>query len=114
MIVYPRYVPVLGVECMDGEKKTPGDVEVIDLRDYNQADQPTLQGNIHLPYAYLKRHYGQIKKKKVVVVVADQLSLNLSVRFLRRKGFRVVGYYMVKKSPNKDLHCKINHSPCHF
>ncbi len=125
MMIYPRYVPVFGVQCMDGKKETPDDVEVIDLRDYNQAGQPFVQGALSLPYAYLKRHYGQIRKKKVVVVVPDQLSLNLSVRFLRRKGFRVMGYYLTNepnkpKCANQDLHsrrdestCQINHSPCH-
>lgn len=93
--IYQRYVPVYGVKLLDIEKETPREhVQLLDVRDYHLAAKYPVQGVFHLPYAYLKRHYGEIGSREIVLVVSDRLLLNLSVRFLRRKGFHIVGCYI--------------------
>lgn len=95
--MYKRYIPVSGVPrlAMANEFKQEH-VTYLDVRDYNIADQYPVKGVFQLPYAYLKRHYGEINNKAIVVVASDQLLLNLSVRFLRRKGFDIVGCYLTE------------------
>jgi rhodanese-related sulfurtransferase len=93
--IFQRYAPVYGVPCIDIENEVLREkVVLLDVRDYNIAANKPVEGVFHLPHAYLKRHYEEIKGKEIVVVVSDRLLLNLSVRFLRRKGFKIVGCYM--------------------
>lgn len=97
VILFQRYVPVSGIARLAiADEQMKQHVTYLDVRDYNIADRQPIQGVFQLPYAYLKRHYGEIYTKDVVVVASDQLLLNLSVRFLRRKGFNIVGCCMTE------------------
>ncbi|RXT07969.1 sulfurtransferase [Ammoniphilus sp. CFH 90114] len=92
--LYRRYVPVGNVPCIDRDQIVPReDVLLLDVRDYNIATMHPVKGVLQLPYAYLKRHYGEIERKDIIIVTSDQLLLNLSVRFLRGKGFSIVGCF---------------------
>ncbi|GAE35535.1 hypothetical protein JCM9157_2647 [Halalkalibacter akibai JCM 9157] len=87
-------MPVNGINYFDLESdQLRKEVVLVDVRDYNGATKLPVEGVIHLPFAYIKRHFREIKSKEVVLVVSDPILLNLSVRFLRRKGFHVIGCY---------------------
>ncbi|WP_052144537.1 rhodanese-like domain-containing protein [Halalkalibacter okhensis] len=91
--VYERVVPVPGVAAFDPKsKKERGETVLLDVRDYDMASKDPVEGSVHLPFAYIKRYVHKIEKKEIVLIVSDQLSLNLSVRFLKRKGFKITGY----------------------
>ncbi|OIJ10526.1 hypothetical protein BKP37_18505 [Anaerobacillus alkalilacustris] len=67
------------------------------MRDYQVALQKPVQGAVvNLPYAYLKRHHQQISSNQVVVVASDYVSKNLTIRFLKGQGFKVIGYQLIK------------------
>jgi rhodanese-related sulfurtransferase len=94
--ILQRYVPVYGVSPIDIEHELREDkVALVDVRDYNTTANMSIDGDFHIPYAYLNRHYKDIQKKEVVLVVSDTLLLNLSVRFLRKKGYTIKGYHMI-------------------
>ncbi len=93
--IYERYVPVIGIKRID----VPNDnlrenMILLDVRDYHIASKKPIHGEtIHLPLAYLKRYYQDVRGKEIVIVASDLLLVNLSARFLRRKGIKVIGYY---------------------
>lgn len=95
--LYQRYVPVRHVPNMDmTNKDLEKHIVYLDVRDYQDASHKPVQGAMNLPYAYLKRHHDQIKSCEVVVVASDPVLKNLSIRFLKGQGFKVVGYQLVK------------------
>ncbi|MFC3341246.1 sulfurtransferase [Paenibacillus abyssi] len=93
--LYQRHIPVHGVPYIDIENAgMNNDAVVLDVRDYSDATKHPVEGVVQLPYAYLNRHAGEIQKRKVLVIVSDRMLLNLTVRYLRRKGFTIMGYYI--------------------
>lgn len=64
----------------------------MDVRDYNQSYRDPVPGAINIPYAYMKRSYSDISRKNIHVVASDYLERNMSIRFLRKRGFKIVGY----------------------
>lgn len=95
--LYQRYFPVWYVPNMDGVNQTAGNhIVYLDVRDYQDASHKPVQGAFNLPYAYLKRHHDQISSCQVVVVASDPVLKNLSIRFLKGHGFKVVGYQLIK------------------
>lgn len=82
---------------MDVENVNFGNnIVYLDVRDYQDASHKPVQGAFNLPYAYLKRHHNQISSYQVVVVASDPVLKNLSIRFLKGHGFKVVGYQLIK------------------
>ena len=97
-MVYERVVPVTGVAAFDPKrKKVRKETVLLDVRDYDMASNDPVEGSVHLPLAYIRRYVHKIEMREIVLIVSDQLSLNLSVRFLQRKGFTITGYY--KREP---------------
>ncbi len=95
--LYQRHFPVRQVPSLEEANKNIGDnIVVVDVRDYQDATHKPVQGAFNLPYAYLKRHHHQIAKGEIVVVASDPVLKNLSVRFLKGHGFKVVGYQLIK------------------
>jgi rhodanese-related sulfurtransferase len=94
-VIYERAVPVNGVPSVDIEsQKLRAEIVLLDVRDYQLAAKYPVEGAFHLPFAYIKRHFRDISSNQVVIVASDQLLLNLSVRFLKRRGFNVIGSYI--------------------
>ena len=88
---YKRYIPVRGVSPLShftGEK----DICLLDTRDYPTSNKDPFFGFINIPYAYLKRYYRDLPSKKVFIIATDQIEKNLAIRFLRKKGFEILGY----------------------
>lgn len=96
--LYQRYFPVWKVPSLKEINNLSNfeNIVYVDVRDYQDANHKPVQGAVNLPYAYLKRHHNQIKKGEVVVVASDQVLKNLSIRFLKGHGFKVVGYQLIK------------------
>ncbi|PLR83695.1 hypothetical protein [Bacillus sp. V33-4] len=99
--IYKRYIPVSGVRNIYWFNHDLEIINIVDLRDYNVAYKNPILGSINIPVAYLKRHYTEIQNSSIHVVASDQLEKNMGIRFLRRKGIRVVGYTVTDN-------CKIN------
>ena len=94
-LVLNQHFPVQGI-CHVDIKKTNVDrnVTLLDVRDYIEASNNPVPNSVNIPYAYLKRYYQEVKSKNVVLIVSDPLLLNVSVRYLRNKHFKVIGYYL--------------------
>ena len=69
--------------------------KIVDIREYHESNLDSMNGRIHIPYAYLKRFYNEIPKTQLHVIASDRLELNLGVRFLQRKGFNIVSYELM-------------------
>ena len=96
-VIYERYVPVRGIPTVDIKTQLLGrNLVLLDVRDYNISAKGRVEGVEHLPYAYIKRYYQEIKGRDIVLVVSDQILLNMSARFLRRRRFNIIGYYKVE------------------
>jgi rhodanese-related sulfurtransferase len=95
--LYQRYFPVWYVPNLDvANMNYENHIVYLDVRDYQDASHKPVQGAFNLPYAYLKRHHEQISSCQVVVVASDPVLKNLSIRFLKWHGFKVVGYQLIK------------------
>ncbi|MBU9722595.1 MULTISPECIES: sulfurtransferase [Bacillaceae] len=102
--LYQRYFPVYGVKCIHPEKVSK-DTILLDIRDYNVAYKLEAASKENIPLPYLKRFSDEIKGKKIVVISSDLAGKNLCVRYLRKKGFDVRGYYILGESDkSKVLH----------
>lgn len=101
LFLYKRYMPVWGISLLrelNNVMNTTEDVIILDTRDYITSSKDTKASAYCIPLAYLNRHYVDLpSNKKIVVVASDYVESNLSIRFLRKKGFQVSGYHL----PNK-------------
>ena len=95
IFLYRRYLPVYGVRRTHLKDLDLDKITVIDLRDYNVSYKNSIQGALNIPIAYLKRNSQEIPKRELHVIVSSLLEKNIGVRYLRKKGFAVVGYTMV-------------------
>lgn len=94
-ILYRRYFPVLGVHRYILEDLELDKIKVIDVRDYNESYKEPIKGSLKIPIAYLKRNFYEIPKNDLHVVVSSLIEKNMGIRFLRKKGFRVIGYTII-------------------
>ncbi len=73
-------------------------LNVIDLRDYNVSSHSPVSGAKNIPVAYLNRNLNEIPKNNLHIVASGSLEKNVGVRFLRQKGFEVVGYTITEEN----------------
>lgn len=71
--LYRRYYPVSGVPCIDIADKRIKDMVVLDIRDYNETAEQPIANSLHIPYAYLKRHFSTIPSKSVHIIANDEI-----------------------------------------
>lgn len=81
----------MGVPCLTFENAKDC-ITVLDVRDYNQSYKDSIQSSINIPIAYLKRNVAEIQGKKIHIVATNHIEKNMSVRFLRKKGYKVISY----------------------
>jgi rhodanese-related sulfurtransferase len=93
--LYRRYYPVSGVPCIDIDDERIKDMIVLDIRDYNETTEQPIANSLHIPYAYLKRHFSNIPSKSIHIIANDEIEKNLGIRFLRRHGFDVQSYSII-------------------
>ncbi|MRH45071.1 sulfurtransferase [Aquibacillus halophilus] len=92
-LIYLRYVPIKGIPCVDIKSNQMEQSNLkLDIRDYNSSAKQEIQGSVVMPVAYLKRYYRDIPVNEVHVIASDRIEKNLGIRFLRNKGFKVIGY----------------------
>jgi rhodanese-related sulfurtransferase len=96
LILYKRYVPVRGVRNNSWEDLDLKKVAVIDLRDYNESYKTPIKGAKNIPIAYLNRFYNEIPKRELYVIGSSSLEKNIGIRFLRQKGFKVIGFTIIE------------------
>jgi rhodanese-related sulfurtransferase len=94
--LYRRYYPVSGVPCIDITDERIKNLVVLDIRDYNETTEPPIANSLHIPYAYLKRHFSNIPSKSIHIIANDEIEKNLGIRFLRRHGFEVQSYSIIQ------------------
>jgi rhodanese-related sulfurtransferase len=87
-----RYFPIIGLNYIDKKELDLTTLIKVDVRDYNESYKNPVKGAINVPVAYLKRYYLEIPSKNLIVVASNRLEKNVGIRFLRTKGFKVVGY----------------------
>jgi hypothetical protein len=96
-ILFRRYFPIFGVPCISNFKAVKrGNEVILDSRDYNESNQESILGSIQIPYAYLARYHHEIPDGPIHLVVNNRLDRNLSIRFLRKKGFHIQSYSLTK------------------
>jgi len=93
--IYTRYFPVRGIRYVSLLDIDEGPVKLVDVRDYNQSYKDSIQGVVNIPVAYFKRNFGEITSQEIHIIVSSHLEKNISIRFLRRKGFKVTGYTLI-------------------
>ncbi len=108
-IVYKRYFPVHDTPSIDIGHLEMETINVLDLRDYNASSIHSFNQSSNIPIAYLKRYYNEIPKNNVYIVASSKLEKNIGIRFLRAKGFHIVGYMIVDKCKSDQPQICINH-----
>lgn len=100
--IYKRYITPCGIKEVDEESMFDQNIEVLDLRDFHHSNRLPYKGATNIPFPYLKRYYKDLKEIRICVIASDITDINLSSRFLKSKGYDVIGYYLLseqKKSP---------------
>lgn len=101
--MFLRYLPVWGVRCIHLFDIDEKELIVVDVRDYNQAYNDSVHSTINIPVAYLNRYFHEIPDKQIHVVAANPLEKNISIRFLRKKGYHVKSYTLTDGQCDKKL-----------
>lgn len=97
--IYKRYMPVYGIPQIDfGKIYGDTDVSLLDVRDNQAAHRSPVEGAVNIPYAYLRRNHGEIEKKEIYLMASEMMDINLSARFLKKKGFHINGYHIITSS----------------
>ena len=92
--LYKRAVPVLGVPYEN--RILESGAVIVDLRDYNVSSELPVIGAINIPVAYLNRSHTDIPGRKVHVVAGGTIEKNIGIRILRKKGYEVISYTLLK------------------
>ncbi|WP_243290941.1 hypothetical protein [Bacillus sp. FJAT-47783] len=95
--VFIRNFPVLRLRNINMENLDLTTMNIVDIRDYNDAFKSPVHGAINVPVAYFNRYFSKIPQSDLVVVASNRLEKNIGIRFLRKKGFKVVGYTMINQ-----------------
>lgn len=107
-VLYKRYVPVSGVSLIHWTNLDWDKINVVDVREYNESDKNPINGGINIPVGYLKRYLKEVPKKNLHLIVSNHLEKNVSIRFLRKKGFQIAGYTIINDNHSKLKNNKIN------
>ena len=95
--IYVRMIPVRGLRCIyDYNTLDTKNILLLDLRDYNEATKVPVSDAYNLPIVYLKRYHSTIQRRNVILIASDLLTINMGARFLKRKGFNVIGYSLTE------------------
>ncbi|MFA9556977.1 hypothetical protein ACERII_06725 [Evansella sp. AB-rgal1] len=113
-LLYKSYIPVLGLtQCSDDILDSyDSTVTVLDVRDYNISYKLEMNRKINIPLPYLKRYSNDIIGKQLIVVTSNNVGKNVSIRFLRKKGFEVIGYLIIVDTNKFDMREQITVRRC--
>ncbi|MGM0844919.1 MAG: hypothetical protein ACQEUT_08075 [Bacillota bacterium] len=100
--LYNRYFPVIGVPCSTDIPALTETILILDVRDYNQSSANPIPHAVNLPVAYFKRNWDDLSASRIHIAASNSVEKNLSIRMLRRKGYKVTGYTLTEEqSPPK-------------
>ncbi|MGD6801750.1 hypothetical protein FZC79_11620 [Rossellomorea vietnamensis] len=100
--LYNRYFPVRGVQCSTEIPTETESILILDVRDYNQSSANPIPHAVNLPVAYINRNWDDVAATRIHVAASTPLEKNMSIRMLKRKGYKVAGYTLTEKqSPPK-------------
>ena len=102
-VFYKRYCPVSGVQRTECSQINREKINIIDLRDYNVSSHSPVYGAKNIPVAYLNRNLNEIPKDNLHIVASGRIEKNVGIRFLRQKGFQVVGYTIAQENHLKSF-----------
>ncbi|SET35957.1 hypothetical protein SAMN05216389_109160 [Oceanobacillus limi] len=105
--LYRRYIPVFGLTNLGKKRpiKASNGAILLDVRAYNISCNNRPDMVMCLPLAYFNRYYKEIPNEPVILVASNGMEKNLASRFLKNKGYNVIGYYLVNKTENQRLCC---------
>ncbi|WP_096438346.1 hypothetical protein [Alteribacter populi] len=104
-ILYYRYVPLFGVECVKlDDIRNQESMVILDLRDFQTAHQSPIQDAVNIPMAHVNRHYVEVGEKSVCLVASSMVDIHLIGRFLKKKRINVGGFALINEA-NQQL-CK--------
>ncbi|MFD3449699.1 hypothetical protein ACFDTO_34565 [Microbacteriaceae bacterium 4G12] len=96
-LLFRRYFPILDVPCISNKNDVKDNHKIIlDSRDYTESSHENIPGAIQIPYAYLARHYREIPKEPIHLIASNTVNRNLSIRFLKGKGFNIQSYSLTQ------------------
>ncbi|MBA4537739.1 hypothetical protein H1Z61_11515 [Bacillus aquiflavi] len=93
-VVY-RYYPV-NIPHVSNLNKEFYKSSCIDLRDYQDSAGNPIEGAINIPCGYLNRYSNEIPTKEIYIIASSHLEKNVGSRILRKNGFKIKGYTLVK------------------
>lgn len=109
IMLYKRYFPVLGLKYYPLGELDLTELEILDVRDYNESYRTPVEGSLNIPLGYLKRHINEIPPRDLHLVVSSLLEKNVGARDLRKKGYQVVRYSIVNYDlKERPLEIKVN------
>ena len=97
--LYKRYFPVPGARFIALNDLKLDKIKIIDVRDFNESYKNPITGAANIPIAYLKRNLKDIPNDLLHVVGSSDIEINIGIRFLKQKGFRVNGYTILENNP---------------
>jgi rhodanese-related sulfurtransferase len=100
--IYQRYIPVIGISSVQNVPDH-GELVLLDIRDYQTSSKEVIPNSVNLPYAYLKRYYKEIPKKKLLIIASDSIEKNLAIRFLKKRKFSIYGFIILDEN-RRDKH----------
>lgn len=100
IVLYKRYFPVFGVQCIHPLDLDLDCIVVIDIRDYNESHHHRIEGSTNIPIAYLKRNVNEVPNGDLHLIASSLLEKNIGIRFLRSRGFQVSGYTIMEFNIN--------------
>ncbi|MET3508457.1 hypothetical protein [Halalkalibacter oceani] len=105
--LYKRYVPVLGLSCVELEKINDQDHTIIlDVRDSSIVYKSRVAGAVNIPLAYLKKNYYLFEGNSIYIIGSEMIDVNVSASFLKNKGAKVKGYYLYNNKQPTRFNCR--------
>lgn len=95
MIIY-RFVETLCARIWVKEKSLDDviDEQIVDVRE----DAYCLNECTHIPYGYPLRLMYMLGERPLHIVGESRLEINLSIRFLQKRGFKVASFTKIETS----------------
>lgn len=97
-LLYKNFFPVFENCINPYNLESNEETMIVDLRAFQSSAKYPIKGAIVIPFAYLKRYHEELKGKKLYVVAPGLVDKNLSIRFLKSKGYEILGYSIIKES----------------
>lgn len=97
--LYYRYVPTSKVKERDiNQTIEKNEATILDIRDFNVSYRDPISNAVNIPFSYLNRYHHELGSNPIVIISPDTVGKNMSTRFLKRKGYSVIGFHIKENS----------------